>query len=184
MHQRLLLLLSVAAAAAGCGGEHKEQAADTSPAPAPYEAAAPAAADAWDPTAVLGCELVSDAEIRLALGEPVASKEEGATYGCRWRTASHAVALRVFPDADLLPGSCDEAQEALPYGQSAKGQLEPVSGVGDTAIWGSSGDLLVCTGGGLVVVDVEASTLAPEAQKHAAVQIADNALGRLASDVS
>ncbi|HEX2140082.1 MAG TPA: hypothetical protein VHG33_10260 [Woeseiaceae bacterium] len=183
MQRWLLVILGTAAAAAGCGGEHREQSPDTTPEQARPAAATPAV-DTWDRSAVAGCELVSDAEIRLALGQSVASKEEGKSYGCRWRTESNAVALRVFPDADLLPGSCDEAQEERPYGQSARGQLEPVSGVGDTAIWGSSGDLLVCTGSGLVVVDVEASTLTPEEQKHAAVQIADNALARLASDVS
>jgi hypothetical protein len=66
----------------------------------------------------------------------------------------------------------------MPYGKSAMGRQELVDGLGDDAIWGSSGDLLVCTGRGLLTVDME-QTISPSGEKDVAMLIARTALGRL-----
>lgn len=180
MHYRLLASLCIAAAVLGCGETSRNPATDAAPEPGD----ATTAPVPWDESRVAGCDLVTNDEIRLAIGEPVVEAEEGGIYGCRWTTESAVVGLRVFPDPDLPPGSC-EGESAMPYGQSAEGKLEPVAGVGETAVWGSRGNLLVCTGSGLLVVDLEktGSAMAPEQRKQAAVRIANNALGRLSSDV-
>ena len=172
-HKNLLALLAVVSAAAACGNETE--------APGAADAERAVEREPWDTDAYAGCELVSNDEIRSALGEAVVAREEGGYYGCRWKTESNVVGLRVFADSSLPAETCDESQTAMPYGQSAKGRVEVVTGLGDAAVWGTSGDLLVCTGGGLLVVDLEgtAATMTQDAKKQAASSIAGNALSRL-----
>jgi hypothetical protein len=176
-NSKVLVLLAVAAMLAGCGNGDQE---------APGEAAmaeGDAEREPWDKDAYAGCELVSDDDVRTALGEAIDSKEEGGFYGCRWKTESYTVGLRAFPDTSLPAGSCDEAQTGMPYGQSAQGRTESVTGLGDAAVWGTSGNLLVCTGRGLLVVDLEDSgSMTQDAQKQAASAIAGSALRRLEPD--
>lgn len=175
--KNVLALLALAASVAACG--NGETGGEVSGEAAPEQSAA--ATDEWDKEAYAGCDLVSDDEIRSALAEDVVSKEEGGFYGCRWTTDSYRVGLRVFPDTSLPAGSCDEEQSGMPYGQSAKGRTQAVGEVGDTAVWGSSGDLLVCTAGGLLAVDMESTgSMTQDVQKQAAILIAGSALSRLA----
>ena len=177
-NNKLLALLAVTALMAGCGNGEMDTETEIS-----GEATGDTSAERepWNKDSFAGCELVSDDEVRIALGEAVVAKEEGGFYGCRWTTESNLVGLRVFPNNRLPAGSCDEAQTGMPYGQSAKGRTESVTGLGDSAVWGTSGDLLVCTGGGLLVVDMEqtASSMPHDARKQAAVLIAGSALSRL-----
>jgi hypothetical protein len=159
---------------AGCGNAEKETPGETAMAEGGAER------EPWDKDAYAGCELVSDDEVGTALGEAIGSKEEGGFYGCRWKTESYTVGLRVFPDTTLPAGSCDEEQTGMPYGQSAKGRTEAVAGLGDAAVWGTSGDLLVCTGRGLLVVDMERTgSMTQDARKQAASLIAGSALSLL-----
>lgn len=160
---------------AACGEPDAENA---SPAAAADEA--DTGQEEWDEFSA-GCDLVTDAEIAAAIGEQVVSREEGGNFGCRWKTAGHYVELRVFPDTDLPEDSCRENQQSLPYGQTAKGETEAVSGLGDVAIWGSSGDLLVCTRRGLLVVNYEDSPAdwSSDDELGAAISIAAKALDRL-----
>jgi hypothetical protein len=175
MSHRLIVLLVLAAAVAGCETASNEADDDG----AAEESSA--ASEPWDTSASAGCDLVTDDEIRTALGEAVASKEEGGYYGCRWTTESILLDLRVFASTSLPADSCEENQQSMPFGQSPKGRVQTVTGLGDKAVWGSSGDLLVCTGRGLLVVNFDRSgpNMAPDAQREAAMLIAANALGRL-----
>lgn len=178
MHKNVLVLLAAATAAAGCGDGETEVAGENSVVERAVER------EPWSTDAYAGCELVSDEEVRVALGEAVVEKEDGGWYGCRWKTESNVVGLDVFADASLPPDSCAEGGASMPYGKSAMGRQELVPGLGDQAIWGSSGDLLVCTERGLLTVDMErtASTMAPAAAKQAAIAIARKALGRLEAE--
>ena len=172
--KKVLALLAVAALTAGCGNGETG-----APDEAPAEEST-AEREPWNKDAYAGCELVSDDEVVTALGEAVDSKEEGGFYGCRWKTESYTVGLRVFPDTSLPAGSCDEEQTGMPYGQSAKGRTEAVAGLGDSAVWGTSGDLLVCTGRGLLVVDMERTgSMTQDAKKQGASLIAGSALSLL-----
>lgn len=175
MNKSLLALLAAAAAAAGCGNGGSDSA------DSPAVAESSTEREPWDQDASAGCDLVLDDEVRTALGEAVTAREEGGFYGCRWTTDSNLVSLRVFPDTSLPAGSCDESQSAMPYGQSAMGRRVAVTDLGESAIWGTSGDLLVCTGRGLVVVDLErtGSSMTQDAKREAAMLIAGSALSRL-----
>lgn len=178
MRSPLLLLTVSIVVATGCGNGDREattmvedvEVPGTSPSSGP-----------WDESVIAGCELVTDQEIATALGRPVTEREEGGFYGCSWKTDSDLLVLRVFPDASLPADACSENQTSMPYGQSAKGRLQVVPDLGDAAIWGSSGDLLVCTRRGLLVVSFEysAPAMAPSDQREAAVRIAATALGQL-----
>jgi len=175
MNYPLMLLLAFATACVGCGAGDDEPAGDL----AAREDAEPI--EPWDESAFAGCELVTDDEIMSAVGEPVSSKEEGGYYGCRWKTESHLLNLSIFSTTSLPPDACQEGGTSMPYGKSAQGKQYPVSGLGDSAIWGSSGDLLVCTGRGLLTVDYESSpaAMSPDDEKEVAVKVAQYALGRL-----
>lgn len=175
MNCQLVLLFAIAVAMAGCeggGGNGADTIDDTDD----IDSSEP-----WDSGAIAGCELVTDDEILGALGEPVTEREEGGWYGCELKTDSNFVDLRIFPDTSLPEETCSENQSSMPYGQSAKGRLQPVRGLGDAAIWGSSGDLLVCTDRGLLVVSFEysAATMSTDDEKEAAIAIAGHALQRL-----
>lgn len=175
MDIRMLALLAITAAATGCGNGGNAPSAETAMDESETEQ------EAWDTDARAGCELVSDEEIRAALGEAVVEKEEGGWYGCRWKTQSFTVGLSAFADTSLPADSCAAGGKSMPYGKSAMGRQELVEGLGDAAIWGSSGDLLVCTGRGLLTVDMEQtpSTMSPSEEKDVAIPIARSALKRL-----
>jgi hypothetical protein len=175
MDIRVLALLAIAAVATGCGNGEVGRPDGTAIDESATEQ------EAWDTDAYGGCDLVADEEIRAALGEAVVEKEEGGWYGCRWKTESFVVGLSAFADTSLPADSCAEGGESMPYGKSAMGRQEPVGGLGDEAIWGSSGDLLVCTARGLLTVDMERtpSTMSPPEEKEVAMLIARNALSRL-----
>lgn len=174
MHLRRLALLAIAAAAAGCGNGEME-AMDAAPGEA-------AEREAWNTSTYAGCELVSAGEIQAALGETVVSQEEGGWYGCRWKTESYVVGLSAFADTSLPEDSCTLGATSMPYGKTAFGKQETVAGLGDKAVWGSSGDLHVCTGRGLLTLDVEDSPIAPDEERDVAILLARSALGRLEPD--
>jgi hypothetical protein len=74
-----------------------------------------------------------------------------------------------------MPAGCGNGDQEAP-GAAARAE-------GDAAVWGTSGNLLVCTGRGLLVVDLERSgSMTQDAQKQAASAIAGSALSRLEPD--
>lgn len=161
-----LLLLAGTAAGAGCGsGEQATQA------PAEQAAAAPARAQGEERQ---GCDLVTRDEVAAALGGPVG---EGASFGlrgCAWKGEGRArVQLQVFAGPLWTPGTCD-AQKQL-----VSGREETVAGLGDTALWGSSGALVVCIARAVVKVDVDDTEVSPDRDRETAVGIARAALPRL-----
>jgi hypothetical protein len=165
--------MAVAAALPACGAD-----GNGDPAAAPGAAAE---TEPWDQFSMEGCDLVTDEEIGGALGEPVQRREEGGYFGCRWTTASHRIAVSAFATTTLPADTCTENQSSMPYGQTADGQLYLVDDLGDRALWGSSGELHVCTGRGLLVVIYETSpaTMGPDDEKQVAIIVARHALGRL-----
>lgn len=160
------LLLAVAAAGAGCGSG--EEGTRT---PAEQADAAPAGTREEERE---GCGLVTRDEVAAALGGPVG---EGASFGlrgCAWKGEGRArVQLQAFAGPLWTPRTCD-AQKQL-----VSGRQEPVPGLGDTAVWGSSGDLVVCTARAVVKVDVDDTEVSPDRDRETAAGIARAALPRL-----
>lgn len=178
MRYPVVMLVALSAAVAACGDDNPATTVEDVDLPSEPDADGP-----WDMSTRAGCGLVMNDEIAGALGRPVTSQEEGGFHGCSWQTESDLVVLQVFPDASLPADACDENQTSMPYGQSAKGKLYELTDLGDSAIWGSSGDLLVCTGRGLLVVNFErsAANMSPDDEREAGIRIAKAALGRLAN---
>lgn len=174
MGRTFAVLVMTAAAMTACNGGNDQ---DDEPEPA----AEAIEVEPWDEFSMDGCDLVTDEEIHAALGEAVQSKEEGGYFGCRWATSSHRIAVSAFATTTLPSDTCTENQSSMPYGQTADGQLYPVSDLGDRALWGSSGELHVCTGRGLLVVNYENSpaTMSPDDEKVVAIEVARHALARL-----
>lgn len=173
MNCRLLALLALLATAIGCENAGNESTG--------ADAAAETRVQPWDASAIAGCDLLTDDEIQTVLGESLTAKEEGGYYGCRWTTESNLVNLSAFASTSLPADACTENQTSMPFGQSVRGRLQVVTGLGDKAIWGSSTDLHVCTARGLLRVKFErsASNLSPDARREATVLIAEHALARL-----
>jgi len=173
------LLVATVFALAGCagggqgGGEEDRAAPPAPPAPAP-PATAPPATQQDPPDDLEACELVTTTEIGTALGSPVGDGEESGLRGCSWKAASGATAgIQVFAGPMLTPKTC-EAQKAL-----VSGREEPITGIGDSALWGSSGDLVVCTTQVVIKVDIDNTQNSPDKDREAALAVGRAALGRL-----
>jgi hypothetical protein len=163
MTNRAFLLLITAAAAVACG------CATETGNPPVAETASPAA------TADLeACALVTRDQVTEALGSPVGQGEERGLVGCGWRTESGTeVVLQVYAGSMLASSTCD-GQKFL-----VSGQQEEVAGLGDSAVWGSSGDLVVCSSTAVLKVDVENTPNSPDEDRDVAVKVARAALARL-----
>lgn len=137
----------------------------------------------WDRDSIAGCDLVMEGELLDAIGGRIVEMEEGDGdwYGCRWLTASGVVELLVFPDTDLPEEACQKKQRSAPHGQTVDGDRQEVPDLGDSALWGSDGDLLVCTKRGLLAVHLPQTDADPNdlGLQSAAVEIAAIALTRL-----
>jgi hypothetical protein len=158
----VLITSTMIGAACGGGG---------SPAGRPESAATEDAAEAGD---LEGCALVTREEVSGALGSQVAEGEEQGLVGCGWQADSGArVSLHVYAGSLLASGTCD-SQKSL-----VSGREEEVAGLGETALWGTAGDLVVCSRNAVVKVDVDNTPDAPERDRETAIAVARAALGRL-----
>lgn len=157
-------LLAVAVLLAGCGGGSSES-----------SAAGGAGAGTSEAAAVKpGCELLTDAEVGQALGTTVASHEESGLNGCRWRTdRGTQLMLDVYAGSALVSSTCD-AQKYL-----GTGREEAVEGLGDSALWKTSGSLVVCAPRGVIRFNLDNSTRTVPEDKDAIVALARTVLGRL-----
>jgi hypothetical protein len=162
----LMALLPLVLLLGACGGNGGEE----RPAAPPAQPAAPAASAAEDNERP-GCELITAAEVSSALGSEVGEGEDYSMRGCRWRAKSGTiVSLEIFP-----PGKATcEGQEFL-----VSGREERVAGLGGSALWGSSGDLVVCSDKGVINLDFDDSRADPRKDKEALVGMAKIILTRL-----
>jgi hypothetical protein len=173
---RATLLLILVVAVAGCG-EPERPVSETANEPTTLTKGANVP---WDRDSIAGCDLVMEGELREVIGRIVEMEEgDGDWYGCRWVTASGVVELLVFPDTDLPEEACQEKQASVPHGQTVEGDRREVPDLGESAVWGSQGDLLVCTERGLLAVHLRQMDADPNAAQAAAVEIAAIALTRL-----
>jgi hypothetical protein len=164
---RTLTSVFVAAAfvSAGCGGGGESQAIREESA---------AIEDAPEPADLDGCSLVTEEEVSAALGSQVGEGEDQGLAGCGWQAASGArVSLHVYAGPLLAAGTCD-SQKSL-----VSGREEEVAGLGETALWGTSGDLVVCSRAAVLKIDVDETPDPPERDRETAIAVARAALGRI-----
>jgi len=160
-----LLLLAGALGAIACGGTEKKEAARGGDA---------RTEDAVESTELKGCSLVTKEEVAAALGSPVNDGEDQGLVGCSWKAQSGArVGLDVYAGNLISAGTC-AAQKSL-----LSGRLEDVAGLGDSAVWASGGDLVVCAHHAVLKVDVDDTPDTPDQDREAATKVARAALGRL-----
>jgi hypothetical protein len=166
MTGRCVLLLGALVLAVGCGGSP-----DTSDAADPDTAEGAVSFDD-----VESCELVTRNQVSIALGLEVGEGSESGLSGCEWRAESGPrVALQVFAGSMLAAGTCDSQRSLM------SGREEDVPGLGDSARWGSGGDLVVCSRRAVVRVDIDNTSNDPRDDREVIVQIARHALERLGS---
>ncbi len=118
-----------------------------------------------------GCDLLTDAEVGEATGATIAGHEESGLRGCRWR-AQDGMQLML----DVYSGSsatCD-AQKAL-----GTGREEAVSGLGDSALWKSSGSLVVCNPRAVIRFNLDNSQRTVPEDKEGLIKLAPLVLDRL-----
>jgi len=166
MRMNWALMLTLPILAAACGGGASDAA------PAGGTGGAETAATAMDD--LDGCSIVTAEEVSAALGGPVGDGEDRGLVGCGWRTESGAtVVLQVFAGSMLASGTCD-GQKFL-----VSGREEEIPDLGDSALWGTSGDLVVCDSRAVLKIDIDNTPNSPEEDRDAAVRVARAALARL-----
>ena len=165
---RCLGVLLVVGLAASCGGRGSDS-SDTTP------ASGAAAAGAADPaTDKTGCDLLTDAEVGEALGTTIAGHEDAGLAGCRWRAeAGMELMLDLYAGSSVVSSTCD-AQKSL-----GTGREEPVPGLGDSALWKTSGTLVVCAPRAVIRFNLDNSTRTVPENKAGLIKLANSALGRL-----
>jgi hypothetical protein len=132
------------------------------------------AQDAREEADVRGCDLVTKEEVAAALGSAVGDGEEEGLAGCAWNAASGPrISLAVFAGHLLSPGTCDGQKFFV------SGQKEEVPGLGDSALWGSSGDLVVCSATAVLKIDVKNTRQGSDRVRETALTVARTALRRL-----
>jgi hypothetical protein len=152
----------------GCGGGAGEPGASSQP-PA-------AAADAEEDAAVdrSGCELLTDAEVAEATATTVTGHEEASLDGCRWRSeGGTTLMLDVYAGSTLSPATCG-AQKALGVGRE-----EAVEGLGDSALWKTSGSLVVCSARAVIRFNLDNSKRSVPEDEQGVIALARLALDRL-----
>jgi hypothetical protein len=118
-----------------------------------------------------GCDLATAAELGAIVGSAVKPGETSGLRGCQWSAANGLrIRLGVFGgDA----ATC-KAQQLL-----VSGRQERVPDLGDTALWGSSGDLVVCSAKAVITIDLEKSRNDPRKDRDALIAIARLVLGKV-----
>jgi Protein of unknown function (DUF3558) len=171
MTARLLLVAGAVLLVVACGGGPETQEATGA------GAASEGAAKAEDDRSlddVETCGLLTREQVSAALGVTVGEGAESALSGCRWQSESGAsVVLEVFAGSMFAPGTCDAQRQLM------SGREEDVPGLGESARWGSSGNLVVCSNRAVVRVDLDNSRNAPSDDRPRLVQVARLALERL-----
>ncbi len=156
------VLLSLTLVLLACGGSDGD---------APEGTAAPSAGDTTASTAgttdttaivpdasedslagVSGCDLLTDDEIAAVTLSPVASKEEIGVQGCRWQTENGGEVSFIRYAGDFF--STDTCDGQLFF---ISGDEEEIPGLGDRAVWGSSGILVVCRADVVLKIDIDYS---------------------------
>jgi len=118
-----------------------------------------------------GCDLLTDAEVGEATGTTIASHEEAGLNGCRWRAQDGMqLMLDVYSGASA---TCD-AQKVL-----GTGREEVVSGLGDSALWKTSGSLVVCTPRAVIRFNLDNSKRTVPEDKEGIIKLATSVLDRL-----
>lgn len=165
---RCLGVLLMVGLAASCGGSRSD-----SPDRAPASGAA--AGGAADPAAgKTGCDLLTDAEVGEALGTTISGHEDSGLAGCRWRAqAGTQLMLDLYSGSSLVSSTCD-AQKYL-----GTGREEAVPGLGDSALWKTSGSLVVCSPRAVIRFNLDNSTRTVPENKAGLIKLAHSALGRL-----
>ncbi len=166
MAVRQYLFIGALILAVGCGGSGSSDEA--------MPGASGESSDAEASGRVEGCAVLTQEQVSAALGAPVGAGEDSGLTGCAWRAESGArVSLQIYAGSTLVAATCD-AQKFL-----VSGREEEVPGLGDSALWGSSGDLVVCTSRAVLKVDVDNTRSDPRQDREVLVQIARLALGRI-----
>lgn len=164
---RCLGVLLVVGLAAGCGGGRSDS-SDTAP------ATGAAGGGAAPPAGKTGCDLLTDAEVGEALGTSISGHEDAGLSGCRWRAEAGAqLMLDVYAGSAVVSSTCD-AQKSL-----GTGREEAVPGLGDSALWKTSGSLVVCAPRGVIRFNLDNSPRTVPENKAALIKLASSALGRM-----
>jgi hypothetical protein len=152
---------------AGCGGGTEEP-------PAPEAAAGEFAETAAESADKSECDLLTDAEVSQALGAAVASHESSGLSGCTWTAEGNVqLMLELYSGSSLSSGTCD-GQKKL-----GTGKEEAISGLGDSALWKSSGWLVACSSRAVISLNLDNSKQTGTQDKEGLVALARAALGRL-----
>jgi hypothetical protein len=152
---------------AGCSGGTEEPAA-------PEAAAGELAETAADLADTSECDLLTDAEVSQAIGATVASHESSGLSGCTWTAEGNAqLMFDLYSGSSLSSGTCD-AQKKL-----GTGKEEAISGLGDSALWKSSGWLVACSSRAVMSFNLDNSKQTGAQDKEGLVALARSALGRL-----
>lgn len=138
------------------------------------EPAAPATDSAASPVETAGCDLLTDAEVGTAIGTTIAGHEESGLAGCRWSSDAGArLMLDVYAGSSLVASTCD-AQKSL-----GTGREEPVEGLGDSALWKTSGSLVVCSPRAVIRFNLDNSPRTVPENREALATLARTVLDRL-----
>jgi hypothetical protein len=160
----MVLLAAGLMVVCACGGNERQA----------EEPAAGAVAGAREVTEVNGCDLLTKEEAAAFLGSPVKDGEEQGLAGCSWTAESGAqIRLGLFAGSMLTSETCN-GQRFL-----VSGREEEIPGLGDSALWGSSGALVVCTTKAVLKINVEDTPQSPDEDRETAIKVARAALGRL-----
>lgn len=161
----LLALVATACSGGGSGVADAEAEARAGA----LEASSPAATHEMK-----GCDLLSVEEVSAALGGPPRPGEAYGVVGCAWETQAGArLSIQLFTGSAFTPATCD-GQKFL-----VAGRQEEIAGLGDHALWGSTGDLVVCSSTAVLKMDVENTPAPPSEDRAALIAVARAALGRL-----
>ncbi len=166
---RAVTILFMAGVLVDCGGgDDGPRATDDPPASAADVVGDEAASD------TSGCDLLTDAEVGEATGTTIASHEESGLHGCRWRAQDGMqLMLDVYSGSSVSSATCD-AQKVL-----GTGREEVVSGLGDSALWKTSGSLVVCTPRAVIRFNLDNSQRTVPENKEGLIKLAPSVLGRL-----
>ncbi|MEN3315178.1 MAG: hypothetical protein V7605_1412 [Acidimicrobiaceae bacterium] len=146
---------------AGCGGGSSKKAAPASTTVLPGQTPGAGAVNATVPLPKPACEFLTGDDIAAAIGNPVQAATPAETSNCTWGTAVDGgtsvdlTVVKIAPGASAATEACRDQRNTLPKGVAK----EPVSGVGDSAVWVveelttiRQGHLLACWNNAAVVV--------------------------------
>ncbi|MGH9318562.1 MAG: hypothetical protein ACRD3V_01530 [Vicinamibacteria bacterium] len=149
-----------------CGGGDGEPRADDDP-PA---SAADVGGDE-DASDTSSCDLLTDAEVGEATGTTIASHEESGLHGCTWRAQD---GMQLILDVYSGSSATCHAQKVL-----GTGREEVVSGLGDSALWKTSGSLVVCTPRAVIRFNLNDSNRTVPEDKEGLIPLASSVLDRM-----